>query len=150
MQMTSPLNISKDFRFHKIFQVTPACQSRLVSRGLQIFWLSDRLINSYMHDNGALRKCAPSCLSYITDLFIIYTDRSKYCSNNIDGRSHFKAILISLKKGSLYKPIGKYCNFKAKIYDIWNFTLTNQGFVLKTYLFKVICNLLTTKPPQTY
>lgn len=80
----------------------------------------------------------------------VYTNRPKYCSNNIDGRSHFKAILISLKKGSLYKPIGKYCNFKAKIYDIWNFTSANQSFVLKTYLIKVICNLLTTKPPQTY
>lgn len=57
---------------------------------------------------------------------------------------------LYLKKGSLYKPIGKYCNFKAKIYDIWNFTSANQSFVLKTYLFKVICNLLTTKPPQTY
>lgn len=78
-----------------------------------------------MYDNGVFRKCVLLCLFYIMDLFIIYINRFKYCLNNIDGCSYFKVILIFLKKGSLYKFIGKYCNFKVKIYDIWNFILVN-------------------------
>lgn len=58
-----------------------------------------------MYDNGVLKKM---CI-----IMFIYINRLKYCLNNIDGCSYFKVILIFLKKGSLYKFIGKYCNFKV-------------------------------------
>lgn len=58
-----------------------------------------------MYDNGVLKKM---CI-----IMFIYINRLKYCLNNIDGCSYFKVILIFQKKGSLYKFIGKYCNFKV-------------------------------------
>lgn len=40
-------------------------------------------------------------------------------SRVVDGRGHFKNLLISLIKRALYKYIEKYSKFKAKMYDFF-------------------------------
>lgn len=67
------------------------------------------------------------------------------CQNvlsGIDGRGHFKTVLISLRK-TLYKAIEKYQNLTAQICGLFSLV------IVYSLQFKVILmvNLLITQPP---
>lgn len=53
----------------------------------------------------------------------------------LDGRGHFKTIFIFFRGRALNKDIGKYSNFKAKIFG---FFFTNEKFMVIFIIPKIL------------
>lgn len=68
---------------------------------------------------------------YSHNWWTLYTQLTFIIKRAIDGRGHFYTILVSSKRRALDKTIGKYPNFKGKIYG---FYFTNSLWILKAYL----------------
>lgn len=65
----------------------------------------------------------------------------------LDGRGDFETVLISFRRRVLYKNIGKYQNFKGKIYGgfLYKIIFYLQNRILK-FEADLMVNLLTIQP----